>query len=60
MVEQLTQAHFEEALLPRLVKGPGGEVVECYHDWVCREEYEQRRAILDKLPAGQPAKNKQK
>jgi hypothetical protein len=41
VVHQLTQADFAKALLPQLVKGPGG-VVECHPEWMYCGKYETR------------------
>jgi hypothetical protein len=44
IIHQLTKDDFAKALLPRLVKGTGGQVVECHGEWMYREKYEGRSA----------------
>jgi hypothetical protein len=43
IIHQLTKADFAKALLPRYVKGPGGEVVECHREWMYREKFEGQK-----------------
>ena len=60
IIHQLTQPDFGKALLDRRVHGPNGEVAECHHEWICREDYELQQAIRAKRAAQQLADAKAK
>lgn len=46
-VRQLSMEDFARTLLPRVVEGPRGEKVVCYHKWMWREKYESLQAIRE-------------
>ena len=40
VIHQLSKADYAKSLLPRVIPGPNGQSVTCYHTWMWREKYE--------------------